>query len=263
MMRRGDQRGQHHLGCAVVGGGEIRRVDRQQEDRDQLREDAGGGVGRPCRREPAQVAEHQPSGARGPALRAGGRLDLAAPRGQGDDAERQQRPGHRDRSRSPRIPACARTGPRRRPRRRRGSGCAAGQGRTRSRSANSSTAAYGISPSMPSSAATVIGSVCVTGCLHPLDLTPVGDRERARAVAGDRALAEEVDAAGRRGCRALRDGRGRLRPLSVSLGAPTTSEGQGADHAIAIAAASPAARSGTRPGRRARPRARRCSRSRR
>ena len=53
-----DHRGEHHLRGAVVGGRQVRRVDRQQEDRDQLREHARGRVGGARRREAAQVVEH-------------------------------------------------------------------------------------------------------------------------------------------------------------------------------------------------------------
>ena len=53
-----DDGGEHHLGGAVVGGGQVARVERQQRDRDQLREDARRGVGGAGRREAAEVARH-------------------------------------------------------------------------------------------------------------------------------------------------------------------------------------------------------------
>src|SRR5680860_1374055 len=45
-----DNGGEHHLGGAVVGRGQVARVERQQRDRDQLREDARRGVGGAGRR---------------------------------------------------------------------------------------------------------------------------------------------------------------------------------------------------------------------
>ncbi len=45
-----DDRGEHHLGGAVVGRGEVARVERQQGNCDQLREDARRGVGGAGRR---------------------------------------------------------------------------------------------------------------------------------------------------------------------------------------------------------------------
>ena len=56
-----DDRGEHHLGGAVVGRGQVARVERQQGDRDQLREDARRGVGGTGRREAAQVSRHAAS----------------------------------------------------------------------------------------------------------------------------------------------------------------------------------------------------------
>ena len=55
---RRDHRGEHHLCGAVVARGQVVRVDRQQEDRDQLRHHAGGRVRGPGRGQPAQVLEH-------------------------------------------------------------------------------------------------------------------------------------------------------------------------------------------------------------
>ena len=54
-----DQRGEHDLGGTVVGRRQVGRVDRQQGDRDQLREHARGRVGGPRRGEAAQVLEHR------------------------------------------------------------------------------------------------------------------------------------------------------------------------------------------------------------
>ncbi len=45
-----DDGGEHHFGGAVVAGREVARVERQQRHRDQLRDDAGRGVGGPGRR---------------------------------------------------------------------------------------------------------------------------------------------------------------------------------------------------------------------
>ena len=59
--RAGDDRGEHHLGGAVVRRRQVLRVDRQQEDRDQLRGDARGRVRGAGGRESAQVLEHQGS----------------------------------------------------------------------------------------------------------------------------------------------------------------------------------------------------------
>ena len=54
----GDDRGEQHLGGAVVGRRQVARVERQQRDRDQLREDARRRVGGAGRREAAEVARH-------------------------------------------------------------------------------------------------------------------------------------------------------------------------------------------------------------
>ena len=82
----GDDRREHHLGGAVVGRGQVARVERQQRDRDQLREDARRRVGGAGRRQAAQVSRHgrEPTPGRGPS---------GACRQRG--ADREQDPGDR------------------------------------------------------------------------------------------------------------------------------------------------------------------------
>ncbi len=83
----GDDRREHHLGGAVVGRGQVARVERQQRDRDELRDDARRRVGGAGRRQAAQVSRH------GSRAYAGSRTAGAAARQRGADGE--QHPGDR------------------------------------------------------------------------------------------------------------------------------------------------------------------------